>query len=99
MNPRLQRRRPNAMIGIDQSRIRLLPTRSISSRATQVMTRFVMATERLVSVGLSNPRIVKMVAEKYINEFCHFEVRNEKRVVRKDLRSHKVVADLAVSRQ
>jgi len=68
-NPTLQNRRPTAMIGIDQRRIRLLPTRSMSIRAAQVMRKFVTATVSDVKVGLSNPRMVKMVAEKYISEF------------------------------
>lgn len=60
------------MIGMDQRRIRLRPIRSMSSRAAQVMRKFVTATEREVRVGLSKPRIVKMVAEKYIKEFYKF---------------------------
>jgi len=67
--PTLQRRRPMAMIGMDHSSIRLLPTRSISSKAAQVIRKLVNATESDVSVGLEKPRIVKMVAEKYIREF------------------------------
>ena len=57
------------MKGIDHSRIRLLPTRSISCRATQVMTKLVNATDSAVRVGLSKPMMVKMVAAKYIREF------------------------------
>lgn len=60
------------MIGMDQRRIRLRPTRSMSNRAAQVMRKFVSATEREVRVGLSKPRMVKMVAEKYIKEFYKF---------------------------
>ena len=71
-NPKLQRRRPMDMIGMDQRRIRLRPIRSMSSRAAQVMRKFVTATEREVRVGLSKPRMVKMVAEKYIKEFYKF---------------------------
>jgi hypothetical protein len=43
--------------------------RSINKRATQVRKKLVRATEREVRVGEANPRIVKMVAEKYIREF------------------------------
>ena len=68
-NPPLESRRPNAMTGIDQSRMRLLPTRSISRRAPQVMRKFVSATDSEVNVGLSKPRTVKIVAEKYMREF------------------------------
>ena len=57
------------MIGIDQRRIRLLPTRSIRTRAAQVRKKFVIATESEVNVGLEKPRRVKIVAEKYIREF------------------------------
>jgi hypothetical protein len=71
-NPKLQRRRPMDMIGMDQRRIRLRPIRSMSNRAAQVMRKFVSATEREVRVGLSKPRMVKMVAEKYIKEFYKF---------------------------
>jgi hypothetical protein len=41
----------------------------MSIRAAQVMRKFVTATVSDVKVGLSNPRMVKMVAEKYISEF------------------------------
>ena len=71
-NPTLQQRRPKAMTGVDQRRIRLLPTRSIRTRATQVIAKFVNATERDVIVGFPKPRIVKIVAEKYIREFYSF---------------------------
>jgi len=68
-NPALQNRRPIAIIGIDQSKIRRLPTRSMSTSAKQVMTKFVVATEREVNVGLEKPIMVNMVAEKYMREF------------------------------
>jgi len=68
-NPTLQSKRPMDMIGIDQRRMRLRPMRSMRRRAAQVMKKLVTATVREVRVGLSNPRIVKIVAEKYINEF------------------------------
>lgn len=71
-NPTLHNRRPMVMIGIDRRRMRLLPTRSISTRAAQVMKKFVMATVREVNVGLSKPTMVNMVAEKYIREFWCF---------------------------
>jgi len=68
-NPTLQRRRPIDMIGMDPRRIRLRPIRSMSMSATQVIRKFIIATVREVRVGLSNPKIVKIVAEKYIREF------------------------------
>ena len=67
--------RPIAMTGIDQRRTRRLPTRSMSTKATQVKRKFVTATESDVNVGLRNPRMVKMVAEKYISEFWLMSVR------------------------
>ena len=57
-------------MGIDQRSMRLLPTLSIKMRAAQVMIKLVVATDRDVNVGLEKPRMVKMVAEKYIKEFC-----------------------------
>lgn len=69
MKPALQSRSPTAMMGIEYNRIRRLPIRSISTKAATVRTKFVTATDREVSVGLENPRMLKMVAEKYIKEF------------------------------
>ncbi len=57
------------MIGIEYRRIRLLPTRSISTSAAQVIKKLVIATDMDVKVGLEKPRVVKIVAEKYIKEF------------------------------
>lgn len=57
------------MIGIEYRMIRLLPTRSISTSAAQVIKKLVIATDMDVKVGLEKPRVVKIVAEKYINEF------------------------------
>jgi hypothetical protein len=34
------------------------------------MTKLVKATDSDVNVGLEKPRMVKMVAEKYMREFC-----------------------------
>lgn len=76
--PAEQSRSPRAMIGMDQRRIRLLPTRSINTRAAQVMMKFVVATDSDVNVGLEKPRMVKMVAEKYIREFCKFACQYSK---------------------
>ena len=67
--PTAQRTSPRAMMGIDHSRTRLLPTRSIKTRDAHVMIKLVEATESDVKVGLEKPRIVKIVAEKYIREF------------------------------
>lgn len=65
-----QRSRPKIIIGIEMRRIRRRPMRSIRKRAAQVRTKFVRATERDVRVGEENPRMVKIVALKYIKEFC-----------------------------
>lgn len=70
MKPTLQSRRPKAMIGIEERRIRLRPMRSIRNRAALVMMKLVTATDNDVNVGLANPRRANMVAEKYIKEFC-----------------------------
>lgn len=69
-NPALQSRRPKAMMGMEYSKIRRLPMRSTRTRAAQVKKKLVIATDIDVRVGLANPRSVKMVAEKYIREFC-----------------------------
>lgn len=61
--------RPTIINGIEYSRIRRRPTRSMSSRAPMVKMKLVVATVSDVSVGTENPSMVKMVAEKYINEF------------------------------
>jgi len=57
------------MSGIDHRRIRLLPIRSTKTSATSVNTKLVTATTRDVRVGIGNPSIVNIVAEKYIREF------------------------------
>lgn len=68
--PTEQKMRPTVIIGMERRRIRRRPMRSIRMRAAQVRMKFVRATEREVRVGEEKPRIVKMVAEKYISEFC-----------------------------
>lgn len=72
--PRAQRRRPRTMMGREWRRILRRPMRSMRRRARQVMRRLVRATEREVRVGLEKPRRVKIVAEKYIREFCGAEL-------------------------
>ena len=67
--PTLQSRSPMAIMGMEPRRIRRLPIRSISSRATQVIRKLVTAITRDVKVGLLKPRMVKIVAEKYMREF------------------------------
>jgi hypothetical protein len=64
------------------------------------MTKFVNATESDVRVGVEKPKMVKMVAEKYIKEFCtvsqSVSIRAEEMA---SLRIHKVAAGLAESKQ
>ena len=67
---RAQRNRPKTMIGIERRRIRRRPMRSIEWKATSVKTKFVEAMEREVKVGERKPTRAKMVAEKYMREFC-----------------------------
>ena len=87
------------MIGIDQRRIRLLPTRSMRRRAAHVMRKFVTATVSDVKVGLSNPKMVKIVAEKYISEFYKSSQLRVKWPKEASLRSRKVAGGLAISKQ
>jgi hypothetical protein len=68
-NPKPQSRRPIVMIGMEERSILRLPIRSMRNRAAHVMMKLVTATTRDVNVGLSKPRIVKTVAEKYMREF------------------------------
>jgi hypothetical protein len=65
------------MMGTDQRRIRRRPMRSIAWKAKSVKRKFVRAMERDVSVGEWKPTRRKIVAEKYIREFCliHVKVR------------------------
>lgn len=44
--------------------------RSMSMSASTVKIKFVAATVNDVKVGLEKPTMVKMVAEKYMREFC-----------------------------
>lgn len=74
--PMEQRRRAKNIMGIEMRRMRRRPIRSISMRAAQVRTKFVTATERDVRVGEEKPRMVKIVALKYIREFCEIEIRS-----------------------
>lgn len=75
--PMEQRMRPRIIMGIEMRRMRRRPMRSMRMRAAQVRMKFVRATDKEVSVGEVKPRIVKMVAEKYIREFYFYvsEVR------------------------
>ena len=68
--PKADMSRPRIMKGSEYSRIRRRPMRSMSVRATSVKMKFVTATVSEVSVGLWKPTRVKIVAEKYIREFC-----------------------------
>lgn len=70
LKPMAQSNSPSVIIGIAQRRIRRRPIRSIKMRATQLMPKFVRATESDVRVGLAKPNILNIVAEKYMSEFC-----------------------------
>lgn len=67
---RAQRDRPMTMIGIERRRMRRRPIRSIEWNATRVKRKLVEAMEREVKVGERKPTREKIVAEKYIREFC-----------------------------
>lgn len=64
-----QRRRPATITGMERSRMRRRPMRSIVWKAARVKAKFVRAMEREVRVGERNPTREKMVAEKYMREF------------------------------
>jgi hypothetical protein len=61
--------KPTIMKGIEYKRIRRRPMRSIRNKAIVVNMKFVAATLSAASVGMENPTMVNIVAEKYIREF------------------------------
>ena len=65
-----QVRRASVIMGTERRMMRRRPTWSIMRRAIRVQRKFVRAMEREVRVGEEKPRREKMVAEKYIREFC-----------------------------
>ena len=74
----------------------------MSRRERTVKVKFVTATERDVKVGEENPINEKMVAEKYIREFCE-GIRLVKQIIRSrvstkggqaSIRSHRVAGGL-----
>ena len=73
--------RPVTITGIESNKMRRRPTWSITMRARKVQTKFVMAMEREVSVGEEKSKSEKMVAEKYMNEFCMKEVSKQSHYV------------------
>jgi hypothetical protein len=70
LNATAQSVRPIDMMGTEYSSMRRRPMRSIKTRAAHVITKLVTATDSEVSVGLEKPSMLKIVAEKYIKEFC-----------------------------
>lgn len=64
-----QQNRASAMNGMERSKMRRRPRRSMKRRETMVKRKFVVATESEVSVGVAKPRREKRVAEKYMREF------------------------------
>jgi hypothetical protein len=87
--------RPRIMKGIERSRIRRRPMRSMLWKARRVARKFVRAMVRDVSVGEGKDRRAKIVAEKYINEFLMFALVTIQFYGKRDVRSHKVVGSLA----
>jgi len=69
------------MTGMETRRMRRRPRRSMSRRERVVKAKFVMATERDVKVGEEKPISEKIVAEKYIREFCE-GIRLVRRIIR-----------------
>lgn len=77
----------------------------MSRRERTVKAKFVTATERDVKVGEENPISEKIVAEKYIKEFCE-GIKLVMRIMRSristkreqaNIRSHRVAGDLEAS--
>ena len=58
---------PTAMTGMESNRIRLLPIRSIMTKAIRVNSRFVRATDNDVSVGDRKPTRENIDALKYLS--------------------------------
>ena len=69
LNARAQRANPVIMTGIESSKIRRRPIRSIRLNATTVSKKLVKAMDKEAKVGASKPTRANMVAEKYIKEF------------------------------
>lgn len=65
-----QARRAKIMTGTERRRMRRRPRRSMSRRERIVKAKLVSATDRDVRVGVAKPMREKMVAEKYMSEFC-----------------------------
>jgi hypothetical protein len=66
----LQRIRPRAMNGIVCSRMARRPSLSIQVKANRVKRKFVRAMVREVPIGERKPMRLKIVAEKYMRQFC-----------------------------
>ena len=62
--------RPRIITGIEDNRIRRRPTRSMIMSASRVQRKLVMAIDSEVIVGEEKSKSEKIVAEKYIREFC-----------------------------
>ena len=58
------------MTGIESRRMRRRPTRSMIMRARRVQRKLVMAMDKEVIVGEEKSKSEKIVAEKYMREFC-----------------------------
>ena len=62
--------RPRTITGIESNKMRRRPTRSMIMRASRVQRKLVMAIDSEVIVGEEKSKREKIVAEKYISEFC-----------------------------
>lgn len=83
------------MTGMERSRIALRPMRSVISSAMSVNTKFVAATHRDVKIGDVKPSREKMVAEKYMMEFCVRSKHTTIEVRKGDKQIHRVAVALA----
>lgn len=99
-NATAQAASPKIMKGIEAKRIRRRPMRSITAKATRVRMKFVRAIESEVPMGEVKPTREKMVAEKYMREFCvMLVVLPTKNSTYIDLQSHIAVVDLEACMQ
>lgn len=98
MNATLHASRPRTMKGMVRRSILRRPTLSIRAKATRVKTKLVSAMDREVPMGDVKPTRLKIVAEKYINEF--YSTSATARIgFGQHIQSHTVVANLGACRR
>jgi hypothetical protein len=73
---KLQDKRPRTMKGIERRRVARRPTVSIVLKATSVKMKLVRAIESEANIGEVKPTRAKIVAEKYMSEFCERNQRD-----------------------